>query len=321
MNDFDKKLSEHGYYPLRAKTITALLVQMGYKCDLRCSHCYVDASPDRTEEMPLRVIDRILEILAENNGIRTLDITGGAPELNPHFKYLVKSATALGRKVMVRSNLTVFSEPGMGDLPEFFAENRVEIFASLPSCTEEVTDKQRGKGTYKKVISALRRLNILGYAGGSFLELNLTFNPPRASIAPDRQILEISYKDKLMEMHDITFNNLVVMGNVPVGRLRRSMTEDEYETYIDQLREKFNPGNLKDLLCRELLCVSHSGGLHDCGFQQIQGIPVKSAHSHIDDFDYEALSKREIASSQICFACTAGAGIGCSCGKITFNSN
>ncbi len=317
MNVFEEKLRERGYYPVRAKRIAALLVQMGYKCDLRCSHCYVDASPDRTEVMPLKVIDKLLEILTDNNEISTLDITGGAPGLNPYFKYLIKSATALGRKVMVRSNLTVFFQPGMGDLPEFYAENGVKIFASLPGYTEEVTDRQRGKGAYKKVISALQRLNILGYGKESILELDLSFNPLKTTIAPDKQTLEKAYKDKLMEMHGITFNNLVVMNNVPVGRLRKSMTEDEFKTCLDQLKEKFNPDNVNKLICRELLCVSYSGSLHDCGFQQIQGIPVKSAHSHLDNFNYEVLSNREISSSPICFACTAGAGLKCECGKVT----
>lgn len=318
MNEFDKKLKEHEQYPLRAKSISLLLVQMGYKCDLRCAHCYVDASPERTEEMSRETIDRIITVLKEHDEIVAIDITGGAPELNPHFKYLVKSATAMGKKVMVRSNLTVFSEPGMGDLPEFLAENRVVIFASLPSYAEDETDRQRGKGTYKKVISSLKKLNILGYGTRPSLVLNIAVNPPKASLAPDKHVLEKAYKDTLMEMHGITFNNLVAISNVPVGRLRRSMTDAEYKKYFDELAEKFNPDNVNGLMCRELLCISYNGKLHDCGYHQIEGIPVKSKHTHIDYFDYEALSKREIANTSICFVCTAGSGIGCECGKVKF---
>lgn len=316
MNEFDKKLKEHGQYPLRAEKISVLLVQMGYKCDLRCSHCYVEASPDRTEVMSLETINKILTVLKKHDEIVAIDITGGAPELNPHFRHLVASATALGKKVIVRSNLTVFSEAGLHNIPYFLAENRVKIIASLPSVTEQETDRQRGKRTYQKVISALKMLNIIGYGINPNLEMDIAYNPANASMAPDRKTLEKTYKETLVESYGLLFNSLIAISNVPVGRLRKSMNEDEYKKYLNELEEKFNPNNIKDLMCRELLCVSYDGKLYDCGYHQIQGVPVKSPLAHIDYFDYDDLSKREIATASICFVCTAGVGIGCECGKV-----
>ncbi len=312
MNLFNQKLRETGISPLKAESIAVLLVSVGSKCDLRCTHCYVEASPERNEEMSLETMEKILDILDRNSEIEVLDITGGAPELNTNYKYFVKSAADMNKKVMVRSNLTIFFQPGMEEIPGFLADNRIKIFASMPCYTEPGVDSQRGNGSYRKIIAALKRLNGLGYGKeGTGLELDIAFNPPEASRAPDRQMLENVYKEKLMELHGITFNNLAAISNVPVGRLRRSMTDDDYNVYLKELEKSFNPDNLRNILCRKQLCISYDGKLHDCGFSQMQQVVVKSSCSHIDVFDYESLCKREIATTRVCFTCTAGSGLGC----------
>ncbi len=312
MNAFEKKLQEYGLYSPKAERINVLLVHVGYRCDLRCTHCYVEASPDRTEEMSREIINKILHILRENDEISAVDITGGAPELNPNYKYFIKSAVNLGKKVMVRSNLTVLSRPDLEDIPDFWAKNRIKVFISLPCYTEQGVDSQRGKGSYKKIISRLKRLNKIGYGKkGTGLELDISFNPAKASRAPDQDMLEKVYREKLREMHWITFNNLVAISNVPIGRLRKTISDDEYITYVEELEDDFNPDNLNHVLCKEQLCISHDGRLFDCGFNQMQEIHVKSLCADVDNFDYDILSKREIATSPTCFTCTAGSGLGC----------
>jgi len=312
MNPFDQKLKETGMFPLKAERVAALLVSLGCKCDRRCTHCYIEASPDRTEEMSPETMEKILSVLGANSEIKALDITGGAPELNAHYKYFVKSAADMDRRVIVRSNLTVFFQPGKEDIPDFLADNGIKISASLPCYTEEGVDRQRGKGAYRKIIAALKRLNGLGYGkAGTGLELDIAFNPPEASRAPDRQMLEKLYREKLMELHGITFNNLAAISNVPVGRLRGSMTDEEYNLYLTELEKNFNPDNVGNVLCREQLYVSYDGELYDCGFNCMQQAALKSPCSHIGVFDYDSLSTREIATTRICFVCTAGAGLGC----------
>ncbi|MEW6602369.1 MAG: radical SAM protein, partial [Nitrospirota bacterium] len=196
MNIFDQKLQESGQFPLKAAKFSVLEANITYKCNLRCTHCYVESSPDRTEMMSKDVMDKILDVLRNNSGINTVDITGGAPEMNPHYRYFVKACADLGKKVMVRSNLAIFSEPGMEDIPDFLAKNGVKIIASLPCFSEDGVDVQRGKGTYKKAIAALKRLNSLGYAQeGTGLEIDLVFNPGKPGLAPDRAMLEKVYKE------------------------------------------------------------------------------------------------------------------------------
>ncbi len=217
MNIFDQKLKETTrHYPLKARTIATLVANLGNRCNLRCTHCFVEASPDRTEEMSLDTVNKVLDILRKNNEITLLEVMSGAPELSPHFKYIVKSAADMGKEVKVPSNLVIYSEPGIEDIPEFLAENRIKILASLPHYVEEVVDKQRGRGTYGRAISALKRLNELGYGEeGTSLELDILCNPAGASLSPDQQMLENDFKDKLKEMHGITFNRLFALTNIP----------------------------------------------------------------------------------------------------------
>ncbi len=318
MNTFEKKLEEHGQYPLRAEKIETLIANMGYKCSLRCSHCYIDASPDRTEIMPLDMIDKLLHIFKSHPEIKTMHLTGGSVELHPHFRYFVKSAAATGKKVLMATNLTAYSEPGMEDLPQFLAEHRVSILASLPCVTEETVDKQRGKGTYKKCVAALKKLNATGYGkAGSSLELDLIFNPIGAYLTPDADKLEQAFKEKLLEMHGITFNHLYKLNNVPLGRMKKSLSAEEEKKYMDELECKFNPQTIETLMCRSSVAVDcKSGKLFDCDFAIEQDRHIKCGSSSVDDFDYMLLSSREISTSPICFACTAGSGLECCAAKL-----
>jgi radical SAM/Cys-rich protein len=312
MNIFNRKLEDAGHFPLKAKSLSILEANVGYRCNLRCTHCYVEASPERTEEMSLETIDNILNILRDNDGITTLDITGGAPELNPHFRYFVKTASALGKKVLVRTNLAVMTEPGMEDIPKLLAENRVKIIASLPCFSEEGVDIQRGKGTYRKAISVLKKLNALGFGkkdGG--LEIDLVFNPAGASLAPDSKLVENAYKSKLMEMHGIVFNRLIALNNAPIGRMRRSVPDDTVRKFEKEIEEKFNPAALENVMCRFIINVSPNGVLYDCDCNQMARLNVKNGNSTLAGFNYDILKKREIVTTPLCFGCTAGAGSSC----------
>jgi radical SAM/Cys-rich protein len=312
MNAFDMKLVEHNCPSPKASRVSILVVHVGYKCNLRCTHCYVDSSPDRTEMMSLETMIKVLEVMQAHDEITTLDLTGGAPELNPHYRYFVKTASDMGKKVQVRSNLVIYSEPGMEDLPEFLAENKIKIFASLPHYEEEFTDKQRGKGSHKKSIAALKRLNELGYGKeGTGLELDIEFNPLRAALAPDQRTLTTIYRDRLMNMYGITFNKLIALSNAPLGRLRKLTPDGEFNKYMKELEGKFNPHTVEDLMCGYYLSISPSGRLYDCGFMQILDVPLKNGDMHIDNFDYNVLSGREIATQPVCFICTAGSGMNC----------
>jgi radical SAM/Cys-rich protein len=317
MNTFDRKLKDSGNHPLRAKKIDTLQVNMGYKCNLRCTHCHVEASPDRTEEMSSETVNSLLVVLKKHKEITTVDITGGSPELNPNYKSFVRSCTDIGKKVVVRSNLAILSEPGMENIPELWAENKVKVIASLPCYSEEGVDSQRGKGTYRKAIRALKRLNVLGYGKeGSVLELDIMFNPASAGIAPDQHGLENAYRQKLQENHGVTFNHLIVLSNMPIGRLKKSMSDQQQKEYIHQLEEKFNPATVANVMCRHLISVSPEGKLYDCDFWQMINVPVKVSSSRVEDFDINKLKNRDIVTLPLCLMCTAGAGTSCS-GSLT----
>jgi len=313
MNAFEKKISTINAYPLKSGNITTLQVNLGYRCNLRCAHCHVEASPDRKEEMSSATVDRLLDILQGNATITTVDITGGSPELNPNYKRFIKSAVDMGKKVIVRSNLAIMTEPEMEDVPEFLAKKRVKIIASLPCYTAEGVDGQRGKGTYEKAIAVLKRLNRLGYGqDGTGLEIDIMFNPAKPEIAPDQNMLESAYKSNLREMHGITFNHLIALSNMPIGRLGKTMSNTDKEAYLKRLEEKFNPATVKNVMCRYLISVSPDGTLYDCDFWQMLKLPVKNRNSNtVNSFDYAALSGRDIVTAPLCFMCTAGAGASC----------
>ena len=314
MNAFEKKLSDAHNYPLKAEGISTLQINIGYKCNLTCTHCHVDASPHRNEQMSSRRVDKIIDILEHNSGITTVDITGGSPEYNPDYRRLIIALAEMGKNVIVRSNLAVLTEPGMEDVPALWAEHKVRVVASLPCYTENGVDSQRGKGTYKKAIAMLKHLNELGYGQeGSGLEIDLMFNPAGEGIAPDQRMLENAYKEKLSEMHGIVFNHLIALSNMPIGRLGKGMSIEKRREYLEQLEKSFNPETVRNLMCRHLISVAPDGTLYDCDFWQMLKLPVKDQTANdIDSFDYEKLCSREILTAPLCFMCTAGAGASCS---------
>ncbi len=297
---------------LNAFTIDTLQVNVGKLCNQACKHCHVDASPNRTEIMGRDVVDSCLRVLADSE-IGTLDITGGAPELNPEFRYLVTQARGFGCHVIVRHNLTVIFEPGQAELPEFFAENRVEVISSLPYFTASQTDNQRGSGVFDKSIEALKRLNAVGYGVKDGLVLNLVYNPVGAFLPPLQETIETDFKRELRDRYDIVFNELFTITNMPIARfldwLRRSGNETSYMT---KLVSAFNPATFPGLMCRTLISVDWTGRLFDCDFNQMLEMPLDSGLPQtIFDFDIGKLATRRIVTADHCFGCTAGSGSSC----------
>jgi radical SAM/Cys-rich protein len=309
---FDEKLLKHGL-ELRSGAIDTLQVNVGKLCNQACKHCHVDASPTRTEIMRREIVEACLEVLRKFK-IPTLDITGGAPELNPHFRYLVTEAGKSGAKVMVRHNLTVMFEENQTDLPEFFAEHAVEVVSSLPYFLPNQTDAQRGAGVFEKSIEAIRKLNAVGYGfDESRLVLNLVYNPTGAFLPPAQSAIEADFKRELKARYDVYFNNLYTITNMPVARfldyLRRSGNEERYMT---KLVNAFNPGTIAGLMCRNLVSVDWTGKLFDCDFNQMLEIPVdERLPQTIFDFRPEKFINRKIKTGAHCFGCTAGAGSSC----------
>jgi radical SAM/Cys-rich protein len=309
---FDDKLRSHGL-ELRAGRVEVLQVNVGKLCNQACKHCHVDAGPKRTEVMGRDTVEQVIAAL-RRSAIPTLDITGGAPELNPHFRHLVSAARALGAHVLVRHNLTVMFEPGQDDLPDFFASRRVEVISSLPYFLEQQTDAQRGNGVFTKSVEAVRRLNAVGYgAEGSGLLLNLVYNPVGAYLPPPQSSIEADFKRELAARHGLTFNRLYTITNMPVSRfldyLRRSGNE---ERYMRKLVESFNPAAVAGLMCRSLVSVGWTGRLYDCDFNQMLELGVGGELPQtITDFDAEKLARRRISTADHCFGCTAGAGSSC----------
>ncbi len=306
---FDEKI---GGAELRSHAVDTLQVNVGKLCNQACKHCHVDASPVRTEIMRRDVIDACLRVLRAYR-IPTLDITGGAPEMIPDFRYFVTEARKLNTKVIIRHNLTVMFEEGMRDLPEFFAENETEIVCSLPYFLQTQTDAQRGKGVFDKSIEALKRLNAAGYGAGGNLVLNLVYNPVGAYLPPAQAALEADFRRELKERYDISFNNLFTITNMPIARyldwLRRSGNET---SYMRKLVNAFNLATLAGLMCRNLISVDWQGNLFDCDFNQMLELNVaEDLPQTIFDFDLEKLENRPITTANHCFGCTAGAGSSC----------
>lgn len=300
--------------PFRIETLQVNVTRL---CNQACHHCHVDASPKRTEQMNRETVDRCLEILRKHPAITKLDITGGAPELNPHFDYFVESARALGKHVMIRHNLTVTLDgnPQTGEskryLPEFFSKHRVEVISSLPYYQEFFTDKQRGHGVFKKSIEAMRMLNRQGYGraeGG--LELHLVYNPVGAFLPASQESLEKQYKRELESKFGIVFNNLYTLTNMPINRFKKDLERlGAYDTYLTKLINSFNPSAAEGVMCRSLLSVGYDGRLYDCDFNQMLDLELDG--QTVFNFDLEKLSQRKIIFGQHCFGCTAGAGSSC----------
>lgn len=311
---FSEKIATCGHESLNSNRVETLQVNLGKLCNMTCDHCHVDAGPDRREIMQRSEIEACLDALRRHPEIKTLDLTGGAPEMNPLFREMVSTAKRLGRHVIDRCNLTILLAAGFEYLPEFLAEHEVEIVASLPCYLEENTDSQRGEGAYSKSIEALLRLNALGYGRpGSNLTLTLVYNPVGPNLPPDQVQLELDYRRELNERFGIQFNRLFTITNMPVSRyLDYLIRTGDYATYMKKLVDAFNPGAIDGLMCRNTLSVGWDGQLFDCDFNQMLDLNVESTcPQSIHKFDYRALSARKIVLGQHCFGCTAGAGSGC----------
>lgn len=315
---FDAQLDQAGLPPLHASGITILQINVGKLCNQTCRHCHVDAGPDRSETMSVETAEHCMAALAKTD-IPTVDITGGAPELNPLFRWLVEQSSRLGRHVMDRCNLSVLLLPSQADLAEFLARHQVEIIASLPSYRASQTDAQRGEGIFEKSLEALRLLNRLGYGRpGSGLALNLVYNPVGAFLPPKQDAIEAQFKKELQTHYGIEFNRLYTITNMPISRFLEFLIESgNYEQYMTRLANAFNPSAAAGVMCRHTLSVGWDGRLYDCDFNQMLELPVDhGAPSHIRDFNPAQLHHRQIVTRNHCYGCTAGSGSSCG-GSVT----
>lgn len=320
---------------LERVALTTLQLNLGKMCNLACHHCHVEAGPNRTEIMTSETIDRILAWVdrhRDDMDLQTIDLTGGAPEMNPHFRTLVEQLTARGLHVLDRCNLTILLEEGHDDLPEFLAQHRVEIVASLPCYLQDNVDSQRGKGVYDESIQALRRLNSVGYGmadtadDANSLKLDLVYNPVGYGLPPDQDVLEVDYKRELHERFGISFNRLWTITNMPIKRFAHALKRDgQFDSYMAKLIDAHNPANVPQLMCRSLVSVGWQGSVYDCDFNQMLTMPITPSDFGSDDdehlverraaklwdFSPADLVGRSIRTGNHCFGCTAGAGSSC----------
>jgi radical SAM/Cys-rich protein len=313
LSRFENKLDSIGLFPLKPTGIEIFQMNVGYMCNMTCKHCHVDAGPDREEIMSKETFEYCLKALQESN-IDTVDLTGGAPEMNPHFRWFVEKASKLGKHIIVRSNLTILTTNKFSDLPAFFKKHRVEVTCSLPFYSKSRTDRQRGKGTYDKSIVALKRLNEIGYGKeGSGLKLNLVYNPVGAFLPGDQEEIKQEFKKELKRTHDIEFNDLFTITNLPISRfLNFLLMSGNLEDYMEKLVESFNPSAAEGVMCRNTISIGWDGKLYDCDFNQMLEMEThQDSAQHIKDFDLASLNNREIRVNQHCFGCTAGAGSSC----------
>jgi radical SAM/Cys-rich protein len=311
---FHKKLKEIGLEPFKPTGIEVFQVNVGYLCNQTCNHCHVDAGPDRKEIMSRETMRYCLHALSESN-IEKVDLTGGAPEMNPDFRWFVEEIRKLDKHVMVRSNLTILTVNRFyKELPQFFADQGVEIISSLPYYLQRNTDRQRGEGVFEKSIEALQMLNEVGYGiKDNELILDLVYNPVGAFLPADQNQLEQDYKRELKRRYNINFNNLYTITNMPINRfLEFLLISGNYEEYMEKLVTSFNPAAAEGVMCRNTISVGWDGYLYDCDFNQMLEIPVeKSSPQHVKNFDEYILNDREIKVNQHCYGCTAGAGSSC----------
>ncbi|MCK5701554.1 MAG: arsenosugar biosynthesis radical SAM protein ArsS [Cyclobacteriaceae bacterium] len=311
--DFTRKLADTGLFPLPPTNIDILQVNVGKMCNQVCRHCHVDAGPDRKEIMTKETMQYCLDSLTNSN-ISIVDITGGAPEMNPDFRWFVEEISSLGKQIIVRSNLTILlANSKFHDLPEFYKRHKVNVVSSLPHFSARRTDAQRGEGVFDKSISALKLLNEVGYANeDSDLILDLVFNPSGAILPGDQASLEQEFKIRLKKSYDIRFNNLFTITNLPISRfLDYLIASNNYEEYMQELVHAYNPVAAEGVMCRNIISVGWDGYLYDCDFNQMLELKLKTAPQHIKDFDYKRISDREIVLGQHCYGCTAGAGSSC----------
>jgi radical SAM/Cys-rich protein len=311
---FATKIKAVGQFPLRPKKLEILQINLGYMCNQVCEHCHVDAGPDRKEIMTKETLQQCLEVI-KNTPATTLDLTGGAPEMNPHFRWFVEEASKLGIKdFIVRSNLTIIrANKKYYDLPDFFKKYHIHVVSSMPHWTRGKTDQQRGKGVFDKSIKALQELNLVGYGmPGSPLKLDLVYNPSGAFLPGNQDSMEKEFKNALMEDFGIQFHQLFAITNLPIARfLDYLIASDNYEDYMYSLVEAFNASTLENVMCTNTLSVSWDGYLYDCDFNQMLKLKVASKLKHISEYNEEVLQNRNIIVSQHCYGCTAGAGSSC----------
>ena len=316
---FADKIAETNQFPLKAKTLEILQVNVGYMCNQVCEHCHVDAGPDRKEIMTKETMLQILKVI-KTTGAHTLDLTGGAPEMNPNFRWFVEEASKIGvNDFIVRSNLTIIrANKKYYDLPDFFKKHNIHVVSSMPHWTRGKTDKQRGDGVFDKSIKALQELNAVGYGmPDSSLKLDLVYNPSGAFLPGDQSSMEKDFKKALMEDFGIQFHNLFAITNLPISRfLDYLIASENYEDYMYQLVEAYNPAAVKSVMCTNTLSVSWDGYLYDCDFNQMLNLPVNSVAKHISEYNRDVLEGRNIMISQHCYGCTAGAGSSCQ-GSVT----
>ncbi|MBA6156151.1 arsenosugar biosynthesis radical SAM protein ArsS [Tenacibaculum sp. S7007] len=311
---FAKKIKETNQFPLRPKKLEILQINLGYMCNQVCAHCHVDAGPDRKEIMTIETMQQCLDVI-KNTGAHTLDLTGGAPEMNPNFRWFVEEASKAGIKdFIVRSNLTIIrANKKYYDLPEFFKKHNVHVVSSMPHWTRGKTDKQRGDGVFDKSIKALQMLNEVGYGiEGTNLKLDLVYNPSGAFLPGDQAALESDFKKALKEDFNIEFNSLFAITNLPISRfLDYLIASENYEDYMYALVEAYNPMAVENVMCTNTLSVSWDGYLYDCDFNQMLNLKVNSKVKHISDYNEELLQNRNIIINQHCYGCTSGAGSSC----------
>ena len=318
LTSFKQKLGA----PLIKRPIRVLQINLGRRCNLACTHCHVEAGPTRVEELSPKVCDQLIELIQKFPQIETVDLTGGAPEMNYGFKPIVEAARASDREVIVRSNLTIFFEPGYEDLPEYFAARQLRVVASLPCYLEDNVDKMRGKGVYNDSVRAIQRLNKLGYGVNPELQLDLVYNPPiptadSFSLTPNQQTLEKSYKTYLGEHFGIVFNNLFTITNLPIGRTKFHLNHRHlHQPYLQFLESNFNANTVEHLMCRDQLSIDYLGNVYDCDFNQMENLPAKTAKG--ENLTVSKLLQagtldriEEIATAPFCYGCTAGSGSSC----------
>ena len=311
---FGQKLEESGLGVLKPTGIDVFQVNVGKMCNQVCKHCHVDAGPDRKEIMTRETMEQILIALARSEA-KVVDLTGGAPEMNPEFRWFVEQLSAMGKQIIVRCNLTIIlANPKYNDLPEFFKKHNINVVSSLPSFTARRTNAQRGDGVFEKSIKALQMLNEVGYGKeGSGLKLDLVYNPSGAFLPDDQTILQAEYKTKLREKFGIEFNELFAITNLPVSRfLDYLINTENYEEYMNELANAYNPMAVAGVMCRNMISIGWDGYLFDCDFNQMLDLKLKNGvPDHISNFDWDKTLNREIIINQHCFGCTAGAGSSC----------
>jgi radical SAM/Cys-rich protein len=309
---FGEILKRHGIGPLKRTSLAELQVNLGKLCNQACNHCHVDAGPKRTEIMAWETMERILEWIDAAH-IEHVDITGGAPELNPDFRRFVSEVLDGGARVTARCNLTVLLEPGQEDLAGWYAERRIRLVCSMPCYTRDNVDAQRGKGVFAKSIDALKRLNGAGYGCDSGLSLDLVYNPGGPSLPPSQEALEKDYKQRLWNDFGIRFNQLFTLANLPINRFAHLLeSQGKSEEYQRLLTENFNPATVKGLMCRSLISVDWQGRVYDCDFNQMLELPMGlNGTRHLWDIDPESVEDEHIRVDRHCFGCTAGAGSSC----------